>query len=174
MNNIINVIDFLNGLGESAPGGVWASIKQNEPAFNVLLYKDEKGNEYLSQQAVGYLKSTYQKLYETPNPSIVVAGKKFNSETELESYLKSILKSYKVEESLKGKDREILADLFSRSERIKTDIAKHGYVMDIRVSTKTEYKGKFFEVAYLNRTQMISIKNYLNPSPNKLINIWGE
>ena len=174
MNRIINVVEYLEELGNTCPTGAWAELKTKEPAFSLLTFKDQSGKEYIPQNSISYLKSVYEKLYSQPsNYLYVINGKGFNSSNELKGYLTSILRSYKAGQSLQEADRSFFADLLSRSPMIVKDITKYGLVIDLKVNTKPSFTGNYFEVTYANgRQQVISITNYINPKPTKLIDIW--
>ena len=174
MNHIINVVDYLQELGNSCPTGAWAELKTKEPAFSLLTFKDQSGKEYIPQNSISYLKSVYEKLYsQQTNYLYVIDSKGFNTSDELRGYLTAILRKYKAGQSLQGADRSFFADLLSRSPLIVKDILKYGLVVDLKVNTKPNFTGNYFEVNYANgRQQVISITNYINPKPAKLVNIW--
>lgn len=174
MNHIINVVDYLQGLGNSCPTGTWAELKTKEPAFSLLTFRDQSGKEYIPENSISYLKSVYEKLYsQQPTYLYVIDGKGFNSSNELKGYLTSMLRKYKAGQSLEGSDRSFFADLLSRSPLIVNDITKQGYVVDLKVNTKPKFTGNYFEVTYASgRQQVISIINYTQPKADKLINIW--
>ena len=172
MQNIINVVNYLSSLGDTNPITTWHQLKETDEALQLCSLRDEYSNEYLNSSFSSYIKSKYEKLKNIPTAKIIVDDIGFNSEKELEGYLKSILKSIPIGEYLKGANKSFLANLLSRSSLIASDCKKYGPVMFIRVNTKPEFAGKFFEVIYENgRTQTISIMKYLNPSTNILVDM---
>jgi hypothetical protein len=190
-NNIVKVTTALKNLGATVPTGVWADIKSKENFFVDISFKDdESGEEYISKSALGVLRSVYQKLYEEPNyPTTenlskqsvqlttqykyVIEGKGFNDSEELRIYLSQILKSYKEGQSLTQQDKAFLGDLLSRSSIIKDEVNKYGKVVDLIVAIKPGHKSKTFHIVYSNgRKQSISMKNYVDPGKEILVNIW--
>ena len=187
MANITSVLKELRNLGETVPTGVWSDIKSKEVYFNDLVYKDnETGTEYIQQSAVGLLRSVYQRLYQetqveptlkftTPQYKYVIEGKGFNFPDEIYNYLSGMLKAYAKGTSLNSVDRAFLSYLLCRSPLIQKDVAKHGIVVDLMVDIKEGNKGKTFHIIYLNgRKQHISIKNYIDPSTEVLVDLWGK
>lgn len=158
MNNITSVYKELRNLGATVPTGIWTDMKSKEVFFNDIVFKDnETGVEYIQQSAVGLLKSVYQRLYEEtstvvqPEYKYVIAGKGFNNSDELKHYLSGMLKHYKPDQSLAQPDRAFLADLLSRSSKIKQEVVKYGCVVDLMVAIKPGHSGKTFHIVYLNK-----------------------
>jgi hypothetical protein len=188
VNNIVKVTTALRNLGATVPTGVWADIKSKENFFVDISFKDdESGEEYISKSALGVLRSVYQRLYEEPsvfsitktNTEIfpqfkyVIEGRGFNDSEELKLYLSQMLRSYREGQSLTQQDKAFLGDLLSRSPIIKDEVSKYGKVVDLIVAIKPGHKSKTFHIVYSNsRKQSISMKNYVEPSKEVLVNIW--
>ena len=180
-NSIVKVDTALHNLGATVPSGVWADIKNKENFFVDISFKDdETGVEYIQKSALGVLRSVYQRLYKEttlsqPQYKYVIASKGFNSNDELKTYLSGMLNYYKAGNSLSQQDRIFLGDLLSRSSVIKKEVEKYGCVIDLMVDIKEGYSGKSFHIVYLNgRKQHISMKNYLNPGTEVLVDLWGK
>lgn len=187
MANITSVLKELRNLGETVPTGVWSDIKSKGVYFNDLVYKDnETGTEYIQQSAVGLLRSVYQRLYQesqveptfkftTPQYKYVIEGKGFNSPDEIYNYLSGMLRAYTKGTSLNTVDRAFLSYLLCRSSLIQKDVAKHGVVVDLMVDVKEGNKSKNFNVIYLDGwKQHISMKKYVDPGTEVLIDLWGK
>lgn len=172
MQNIINVVNYLSSLGDINPITTWHQLKETDEALQLCSLRDEYSNEYLNSSFSSYIKSKYEKLKNIPTAKIIVDGIGFNSEKELEGYLKSILKSIPIGIVVEGYNKRFLSNLLSRSSLIASDCKKYGKVKLIRVNTKPEFAGKFFEVEYNNgKCQIISIMKYLNPNPTILVDL---
>lgn len=188
VNNIVKVTTALKNMGATVPTGAWAGIKNKENFFVDICFKDdENGEEYINKSALGLLKSVYQRLYEEPNyPTTenlaankvtsnykyVIEGKGFNDSEELKNYLSQMLRSYKEDQSLTQQDKAFLGNLLSRSSIIKNEVNKYGKVVDLMVAIKPGHKSKTFHIVYSNgRKQSISMKNYVDPGKEILVNI---
>jgi len=191
-NTIVRVDTVLRNLGATIPSAVWNNIRNKDgEIFNYVVMKDkETGVEYIQESALGLLKSMYQRLYEEPNyPTTenltkqkvqlitqykyVIEGKGFNDSEELRLYLSQMLRSYKENQSLTQQDKAFLGDLLSRSLIVKDEVNKYGKVVDLMVAIKPGHKSKTFHIIYSNgRKQSISMKNYVDPGKEVLVNIW--
>lgn len=178
MNSITSVYKELERLGATIPSGVWNDLKSKDPALTLLTFQDkDTGVEYLPQTFISYLRSVYERLYvgnTVKEYKYVINNKGFNSSDEIKGYLSKMLREYKAGNSLNQQDKAFLGDLLSRNSNIKREVEKFGKVVDLIVAIKEGYSGKSFHIVYSNgRNQHISIKNYIDPSTEVLLNIWS-
>lgn len=188
MSKITSVYKELKNLGVTVPSAIWLEIKSKEAYINELVHTDDDtGIDYINKTSVSLLRSIYQRLYEEPNlpvsstPQVilptykyVIDNKGFNSSEEIKGYLSQMLRKYIAVSSLNQQDKAFLGELLSRNFNIKKEVEKYGKVVDLIVAIKEGYSGKSFHIVYSNgRKQHISIKNYIDPGTEVLLNIWS-
>lgn len=174
MNTITSVYKELERLGATIPSGVWSDLKSKDPALTLLTFQDkDTGVEYLPQTCISYLRSVYERLYAVKEYKYVIDNKGFNSSNEIKGYLSQMLKEYRAGNSLNSQDAAFLGDLLSRNSNIKKEVEKYGKVVDLIVDIKEGNSGKSFHILYSNgRKQHISMKNYIDPCTEVLVDLW--
>lgn len=182
-NTIVKVNTALRNLGATVPTGVWSSIKEDGILSHLVMQDNETGEEYIYATSLPLLRSVYQRLYEESaweakikdiklTYKYVIYGLGFNNSNELKEYLSQMLRKYKAEQPLTQQDKSFLTDLLSRSPIIKKEVEKYSKIVDLIVAVKPGYSSKSFHIVYANgKKQHISIKNYIDPGTEKLVNI---